>query len=229
MAQTTALISEHLSIELANLVLSFFDEPTNEFDCAASGLWEYCLNISNVENGLHGACYGGNFLIAKKMMRGGATRLKTALRFAIKGGHLDLIKYMVKNDAEVGTDYIYFERRHSIKIAQYFVKNCDVNINDFLLHVVFSGNYSATKYLVENGATNLNDAVSKACRRRWFVSRQSKKLERMTDIQLKQFINGPRASVYQKILNLLVKKGATACSCSRTIEEHVRLAKSLPK
>ena len=136
MAQTTALISKHLPIELAKIVLSFFGEPTNEFDCAVSGLWEYCLNISDFEKGLQGACYGGNIILAKKFLRkgirkkmpGSRIRLKTALCFAIKGGQLKLINYMVKNNAEVGFNYVYFKRNHSVKIAQYFVKNCGVKL-----------------------------------------------------------------------------------------------------
>lgn len=227
MAQTTALIATHLPIDLANIVLLFFGGPTNDdFENAASGLWEYCENIGNREKGLQGACFGGNFLLARRMVRGGATRLKTALCFAIKGGHLELIKYMVKNDAEVGKNYIYFERRHSIKIAQYLVKKCDVNINDFLIHVVSIGNYRATKYLVENGATNLNDAVSNACRLHWYRIQRFKKIEQMTDDQFKRFIAKPHASIYQQIINLLVEKGATKCCCPLTIEKHVRLIKN---
>lgn len=207
MAITTALIAQYLPINIAKIVLSFFGERSNDFDNAKFGLWEYCLNTKNIEQGLRGACLGGNLLIAKMMMRRGARQTNYAISYAIKGNHLKLIKHMVENGAKVNSDYAYFGRHHSIEIAEYFIKKCNVNINAFLRHVVSNGNYRATKYLLENGATNLNDAISVACIHRKYTRSKGQKYT--------------RCARYQKIINLLIEKGADDCLCRWPIESHL--------
>lgn len=125
--------------------------------------------------GLHNACEKGHVKIVKYLVSKGATNSNTAMSQAIMGGSVDIIKFLIDTSKNTG---------HVIKW------------NDHLCSVCDEGSLKLVKIMIENGATNYNEAMRYAC----------------GDFKASETCAGDdcfRSRNRSKIIELLIKKGAT--------------------
>ena len=117
--------------------------------------------------GLYGACKGGHIEIIKLMIKKGATRLDGGLYSACEGGNLDIVKLMIEKGA------MWWDHG--------------------LVYACIGGNMDIVKLMIEKGATRLNCGLYSAC------------------------VNG-----HINIVKLMIEKGATRCGyCNKSMEKHL--------
>ena len=101
--QTAELLVAHLHVcDIVNEVLSFLRSDGEQYDyhmCLYNGLTEECLEVTNINSGLRGACYGGHFELATALINRGATKFNMGLTSACRGKHPKLIKLMIDSGA----------------------------------------------------------------------------------------------------------------------------------
>ncbi len=98
MAATQALLETHLPPVLATLVHSFF-RPQVTKDAAFLGHWELSQEITDVNDGLYGACCGGHRELVDLMIARGANDGDSGLYGACRGGHRELVDLMIARGA----------------------------------------------------------------------------------------------------------------------------------
>jgi ankyrin repeat protein len=147
-------------------------------------------------HGLCGACRGGHRDLVELMLQKGATKYDMGLSGACRGGHLDLVELMIEKGAR---DY---DRGLGsacfgghIDLAKYMIRLGAADKDMSLLYACRSGNYDLVEFMSQGREIYHNAGLIISCEKK-----------------------------YHKITLLLIQRGATACTCGLSIQEHQRIA-----
>ena len=92
-------LEAHIPRDLARIAFLYLLNENDDFVAGFIGHYEKCNRIRRADDGLYGACEGGNFEVAKLMISRGAAIWNVGLYHACKGGHLDLVMLMISHGA----------------------------------------------------------------------------------------------------------------------------------
>ena len=97
MTQTTSILTYLFGSGPTSIIITMLtpDNSGTRSLCLYNGINELCVNITNINLGLMGACRGGHLTLAKVMIGRGATNVNFGLIGSCRGGHLDLAKLML--------------------------------------------------------------------------------------------------------------------------------------
>ncbi len=106
------------------------------------------------DSGLYYACKGGHIEIIKLMIKKGATRLDRGLYGACEGGHLDIVKLMIEKGAHNWNwGLVYACRGGYIDIVKLMIKKGTIVWNWGFEDACEYGHMDICKFLIEKGAT----------------------------------------------------------------------------
>jgi hypothetical protein len=164
--RTRALLEAHLVRDLAGCVMRFFTSPTGQcLDVARCGEHETCLQATDVNIALRGACEGGHVAVAHLMLAKGATYWHGGLYYACQAGHHTLVALLIAKGA---TDWDWglmgaCEGGHHSLVALMITKGA-TKWNEGLYWACKGGHHKLVALMIESGATDWNCALHAACR-----------------------------------------------------------------
>ena len=154
-------------------------------------LGKYTISLCS---GLAGACRGGHLELVKFLVEKGANNWDWGLAHACRGGHLDLAKYMVEQGA--------------------------IDWNWGMQNACLEGHFELVKFLVEKGTPDLNQGLYYACQRNDWGD-----IIDLLHSDVYKSVYGIDKDVIQPssdIVRYLIEKGATKCSmCNKSMQEHL--------
>ena len=148
------------------------------------------FNRGRVNNGLYGACRGGNLDLIKLMMTKGANDWNGGLYSACQGGHKEIIELMIAKGAYDWNGGLYSacQGGHKEIVELMIAKGAD----DYNLYGGCRGGHKdIVELMILKGAKNLNDGLYGAC-----------------------------IGDSKELIKLMILKGADRCSCDKSISEH---------
>jgi hypothetical protein len=184
-------------LEIVRNYKKLFEEYVMKHTCKYNIilLLKIIIRLKNKRNnsGLYGACLGGHINIVKYMIRRGANDYIYALFCACYGGYMDIIQYLIKRGAN--------------------------SYNDGLEGACIGGHMDIAKYMIELGAKNYDCGLAGACR-----GVHMDIVKYMVECGANYYNGGLFYACRYKhidIIKYLIECGATSCLCVKSINEHL--------
>ena len=120
-------------------------------------------NFNNFNSALRYAAKGGHLDLCKYLIKLGATHFNWALANAAEGSHLDICKYFIKIGATAFNDALACAAKGGhLDLCHYFINLGANDFNRALEYAAYGGHLDLCKYFIKLGATNFDWALASA-------------------------------------------------------------------
>jgi ankyrin repeat protein len=209
MAQTKALLREYLIDDIAETVLSFFDDRSDR-QIMSSGLWEYYDKIKNIGYALVYALDTNNIELLKLFMDKGPVDPNKLIWHAFRDGRKNIIDLLIEKGAYNFDNCLFHCSRacSNIEFIKLLIELGSTEFSDGLYGASNTGNIEIAKLMIEKGANNFDDALNGAAKNGQMAFANFMIEKGATNFD--QALYGACQYNYVEIAKLMIEKGATS-------------------